>query len=275
MTYPDRVFMSICNLLIKDGVSDEGQNIRAHYADGEPATTSFITQVFERYDISKNQFPVGTHRRVAWKSAIKELLWMYQDQSSDLEVLRYKYGITWWDAWSIGDGTIGQRYGATVARYGLIDKLISDLKTMPYSRRHIVNLWQNADLAELGGLDPCAFQTMWSVRGEYLDCTLTIRSNDYLVAGFIDRIQYVALMMMIAKATGLKPGYFAVLTQNMHYYHRHADALYDLMHRTPSEIQPILKFEPDTTDFYSFTLDDFEMLDYHPVKPQLKFELAI
>ena len=175
MIKADKIFREICNEIIENGISTEGQKVRPKYPDGVDAYTVFITQVCETYDISKGEFPIITLRPVPWKSGLKEILWIYQDQTSDLSVLKEKYGVHWWDEWNVGDGTIGQRYGATVKRYDLMNKLLEGLKKEPYGRRHIIDLYQFADFAETDGLFPCAYETLWSVRGEYLDMTLNQR----------------------------------------------------------------------------------------------------
>ena len=143
-------------------------------------------------------------------------------------------GVNWWNDWDIGDGTIGQRYGATVSRYDLINHLIKDIQNDPYGRRKIVSLWQETDLHETAGLAPCAFLTIWNVREEYLDMVLIQRSGDMLTAsgpGGINEIQYAALLMMIARHTGYKPGVFSHLVANEQIYDRHYDAAKEILHR--------------------------------------------
>ena len=119
MSKADKLFVNMCEKILTEGFSTEGEKVRPVYKDGTPSHTLFVTQVFEEYDISKGEFPFISFRPTAWKSAIKEILWIYQDQTSDLSVLKEKYDIHWWDDWNIRNGTIGQRYGATVKRYDL------------------------------------------------------------------------------------------------------------------------------------------------------------
>ena len=88
-----------------------GGKVRPHYkSDGKPAHTQYITDVTDVYDISKGEFPISTYRPISWKSAIGELLWIYQLQSNDIHTLEKEFNIKWWEPWDIGDGTIGQRY---------------------------------------------------------------------------------------------------------------------------------------------------------------------
>lgn len=247
--------------------------VRPKYADGVPANTQFITHKVYEYDISNGEFPISNHRQLAWKSAIKEIFVFYQDQSNKIEDFE-KRGIFWWKEWDIGDGTIGQRYSATVKKYDLINKLIHDLKTNKYSRRMIMNLFQYDDF-KTPGLYPCAYETLWNVRGEYLDVILTQRSQDFLVAWNIDQIQYVALQMMIAHTVGLKPGKFMHVIANVHLYDRHIEQANDLINRDVSYKQAKLIFNPNHKNFYEYKIEDFTIEDYEPSLPQLKFELAI
>lgn len=276
ITKADKYTLNNILKILSEGTSTEGHKVRPIYEDGKPAHTIFINQIVEKYDISKGEFPITTLRPIYIKKAIGEILWIYQEQSNDLDLLANKYGITWWDSWEVDNTrTIGQRYGATVKKYDLMNKLLDGLKNEPYTRRHIMNLYQYSDFEETKGLNPCAFMTVWTVRGQYLDMTLTQRSNDYLVAGHINKMQYVALMMMVARHVGLKPGMFMHVVDNLHIYDRHIEQAMEMLSRTPSNKSPKLILKEGKNNFYDFTVDDFELIDYEPVKPQLKFELGI
>lgn len=261
--------------ILTNGTNTVGHKVRPVYEDGEPAHTLFINQVVEKYDISNGEFPITTLRPIYIKKAIGEILWIYQEQSNDLDLLSNKYGIDWWDSWEVNNTrTIGQRYGATVKKYDLMNNLLNGLINEPYTRRHIMNLYQCDDF-KTPGLVPCAFMTVWTVRGKYLDMTLTQRSSDYLVAGHINKMQYVALMMMVARHVGLEPGTFMHVVDNLHIYSRHIEQAKDMLSRTPSNKSPKLILKEGKTNFYDFEVQDFELIEYEPVKPQLKFELGI
>lgn len=252
-------------------------NPRPKYADGTPAHTISINQVVRTYDLSKGEFPLCSLRPMAWKTAIKEIFTIYQKPTNIISEME-SMGVNWWNPWDIGDGTIGQRYGATVKRYDLINKLIQDIKNDPYGRRKIVSLWQENDLQETAGLAPCAFLTMWNVRGEYLDMTLVQRSGDMLTAsgaGCSNEIQYAALLMMIARHTGYKAGVFCHFVQNEQIYDRHIDVAIELLSRENQEENPQLILNPDKKDFYDMTIEDFTVVNYTPTKPQLKLDLGI
>ena len=264
----------------------EDENPRPKYKDGEPAHTLSVNQVCRTYDLSEGEFPFCTLRPIAWKSAIKEILWIYQDQSNDLNILRDKYGVNYWNDWNIGDDTIGVRYGETVRRHRLIDNLIEGLKKDSFGRRHIMDLWQEDDLNSSDGLNPCAFLTMWNVRKEneeyYLDMTLIQRSGDMLAAsgaGGINEIQYACLLLMIAKTCGYKAGRFCHFVQNEQIYDRHIGAALELSKRE-SVSSPIIYLDTDKTNFYDFTIDDFKIKNYNREEiaeknSQLKLELGI
>lgn len=261
-------------------------NPRPHYADGTPAHTISINHTYRTYDLSTGEFPICTLRPMAWKTGIREIFTIYQKPTNKISEME-AMGVNWWGDWDIGDGTIGQRYGATVKRYDLVDKLIEDIQKDPYGRRKIISLWQETDLRETAGLAPCAFLTMWNVRGEYLDMMLVQRSGDMLTAsgpGGINEIQYAAFLMMIARHTGYKPGVFTHVVANEQIYDRHIDAAKEMLKRYKEHypegaiikgLKPNLILNSEKTNFYDFTIEDFEMLCYNPIKPQLKLELGI
>ena len=276
MIKADKYYIENISKIIDYGFYDE--NPRPKYKDGTPAHTKFISQVFEEYDLSKNEFPITTLRSTAIKTGIREILWIYQKASNSIEVA-HEMGIYWWDEWNIGDGTIGQRYGATVKRYDLMNNLLNSLKNDPFGRRHIMNLYQYSDISETKGLNPCAYETIWSVRklndNYILDLTLIQRSNDYLVAGYINKIQYVALQMMAASHLGYQVGKFCHFVQNLHIYDRHFDAVYELLNKEPLDIQPSIKLK-EGKNFYDFTFDDFKISDVENItKIKNPLELAI
>lgn len=266
--------------ILYNGQRDE--NPRPKYEDGTAAYTYFVTHNVRTYDLSKGEFPITTLRPIAWKSAIKEVLWIYQDVSNSLDVLKDKYKISWWNSWESKNipGTIGNRYGHTVARYDLMNKrVLEDIKEDPYGRYHIMNLWQEDELRSSDGLKPCAYETIWTVRGNYLDMFLNQRSGDMLVAsgaGNVNEVQYAALLMMVARDTGYEPGKFTHMVVNEQIYDRHIENAKELLDRQSDTSKvPIMKLNKDKISFYDFTIDDFELIDYEPVKPNLKFDLGV
>lgn len=289
MTRADLLLRCDIQRVLNHGIKDE--NPRPKYPDGTPAHTFFVTHNIRTYHLDKGEFPICTLRHMAWKTAIKEILWIFQDQSNDLTVLNNKYNVKVWNEWESKDypNTIGFRYGHTVKRYDLMNRLLKDIKEKPYGRYHIMNLWQEEEFLDSDGLKPCAYETIWTVRGEYLDMFLTQRSGDMLVAsgaGHHNEIQYAALLMMVAKATGYKAGKFTHAVINEQIYDRHIEQAKELVSRCENlkskgsqyvyEFDEVkMEFNPKTDNFYEFTIDDFNLVGYEPVKPQLQFDLGI
>ena len=285
MTKADKYLYEDINNILKNGYKDV--NPRPKYADGTPAHTISINHVMRTYDLSKGEFPICTLRPIAWKTGIKEIFTIYQKPTNVISEME-EMGVNWWNDWNIGDGTIGQRYGATVKRYDLINNLIKDIQNDPYGRRKIVSLWQESDLRETKGLAPCAFLTIWNVRGEYLDMCMIQRSGDMLTAsgaGGINEVQYAALLMMIARHTGYEAGVFTHLVANEQIYDRHMEQADEMLKRYRrreisennyyAKDNPIFTLNKDKTNFYDMTIEDFELVNYSPTKPNLKLELGI
>lgn len=273
--------------LSNEGYVDESPRPK-YKSDDSPAHTISINHVVMTYDISKGEFPFSEVRPQAWKTGIQEIRAFYQGQTSNLDVMENDYGLKWWRDFEVEDtNTHGIRYGETVKRYNIIDNLIRGLKEDKFSRRHIINLWQEQDfIDDTIGLKPCALMSMYAIRkvGEdyYLDATLIQRSSNFLIAGFINQSQYIALQMMLAKTCGYKVGVFTHFINNFHVYDREVEQMEEMFSRIneleqrETQSQPILKLNvEDGTDFYSISIDDFELVDYNPIKPQLTFDLAI
>lgn len=277
MNKSDRYLKQDIINILDDGQYDK--NPRPKYKDGTPAHTYFVTHNVRTYDLSKDEFPITTLRPIAWKSAIKEMFWIYQQESNNLDDL-HKLGVHAWDDWEVREtGTIGQRYGATIKKYNIFKRrVLDDILADPYGRYHVANMWQESDFKESEGLKPCAYETIWSVRGEYLDMCLVQRSGDMLVAsgaGNWNEVQYAALLMMVARHTGYKSGKFTHIVVNEQIYGRHYKQAHELLERKASRKTPKLIMNTDKSNFYDFTIDDFELVDYEPCKPQIKLELGI
>ncbi|WP_019323601.1 thymidylate synthase [Streptococcus mutans] len=279
MSKADFIFKKNIKKILTDGVWSE--QARPKYKNGKTANSKYITGAFAEYDLAKGEFPITTLRPIAIKSAIKEVFWIYQDQTNELAILNDKYGVRYWNDWEVKQtGTIGERYGAIVKKHDIMNKILKQLEENPWNRRNVISLWDYEAFEKTEGLLPCAFQTMFDVRrvnGEiYLDATLTQRSNDMLVAHHINAMQYVALQMMIAKHFGWKVGKFFYFVNNLHIYDNQFEQAEELLRREPVVCQPHLVLNvPNKTNFFDIKPEDFALLDYEPVKPQLKFDLAI
>ena len=285
MNKADRYLISDIFNILNNGFKDE--NPRPKYEDGSLAHTLSVNHVVRKYDLSK-EFPISSLRNIAWKNAIKEILWIYQMKSNSLDTLENVYNIHWWNAWESKDfpGTIGNRYGHTIEKYDIFNKrVLEEIKNDPYGRRHICNLWQEDELNSSDGLYPCAYETIWNVRGEYLDMMLIQRSGDMLVAsgaGGVNECQYAALLLMTAHVLKYKPGIFTHIISNEQIYDRHIENAKELISRS-HEIKngnieysiPKMILNSMLTDFNQFSIDDFTLIDYNPCTPQLKFDLGV
>lgn len=249
-------------------ILDEGcwdVNPRPRWEDGTPAHTLSYNHMFCTYDISKGELPLITLRPTALKSAIGEILWIYQDQSNNLELLKDKYNVDWWDSWDIGNRTIGSVYGETIRKYNLTNKILLDgIANNPDSRYHILNLWQYVQFEEKYGLKPCAYETQWNVRHgkdgvTYLDMKLVQRSSDFITAGCINQMQYLALLLMVAKHHGYTPGRFTWDVTNIQIYDRHIPFAEEILSRDPIECYPEFILNTNKNNFYDFKVEDFEI----------------
>lgn len=281
MTKGDIYTKEILKRILEEGTLDKDP--RPHYKDGTPAHTLSVNHGMCTYDISKGESPLITLRPIAVKSAIGEILWIYRDQSNDLDVLRDKYGVSWWDEWDTGDRTIGHCYGGTVWEHNLMNEFHSEMKNNPDSRRHIINLWQTDDFRKEHGLKPCAFLTMWNVRHEqdadYLDMMLVQRSSDFSTAGCINQTQYMFFLIAMAKKYNYKPGRFTWVYDNIQIYDRHMDAAKELISREPVDCSPIIQIDEHVT-WENMMPENVHVIGYprEEIKnknKQLKFELAI
>ena len=279
MTKADQIFKRNIENILENGIMSG--DARPVYSNGEKANSKYVTQVCDTYDLSQGEFPIITLRQIPIKSAIKEIFWIYQDQSNELSILEDKYNVKYWSPWEVGNtGTIGKRYGAVVKEHKIIDKILDGLAKNPWNRRNVISLWDYEAFEETNGLLPCAYNVMFDVRKVndtmYLDCTLTQRSNDMLVAHHINSMQYVALQMMIACHFGWEIGKFCYFVNNLHIYDNQFEQANELLSRTSKNRNPrlVLNCKPKT-NFYDIKPEDFELIDYEYNAPQLKFDLAI
>ena len=270
MSRADDIFISMCRSIIENGYSTEGEKVRPNWEDGTSAYTIKQFGVVNRYDLSK-EFPAITLRKTYVKSAIDELLWIWQKKSNNIHDLKSHI----WDSWADEDGSIGKAYGYQMGvkhqyKEGMmdqVDRLIYDLKHNPYSRRMITNMYVHQDLHEMN-LYPCAYSMTFNVTGDRLNAILNQRSQDVLAANNWNVVQYAVLVHMIAQVTGFKPGELVHVIADAHIYDRHIPIVKELIER---ETYPAPKFKmnPDVKDFYEFTVDDFTIEDYK-TGPQVK-----
>ncbi len=275
MSLADELFIQNCRDIIENGISDEGSEVRPRWEDGTPAHTIKKFCIVNRYDLQK-EFPIMTLRRIYYRSAIDEILWIYQKKSNRIAELSSHV----WDAWADENGTIGKAYGYQLGvkhkypegEFDQVDRVLFDLKHNPTSRRIMTNLYNHADLHEMG-LAPCAYSVTFNVSGNKLNAILNQRSQDMLTANNWNVCQYAALLIMFAKASGLEAGELVHIIADAHIYDRHIDAVKRIIEKSP---YPAPKMEvEDITDFYKFTKNSFTAVDYKYHEFNEKIEVAI
>lgn len=270
MSLADDLFINMCKDIIDNGYSTEGEKVRPKWEDGTYAYTIKRFGVVNRYDLSK-EFPAITLRKTYVKSAIDELLWIWQKKSNNVHYLKSHI----WDSWADENGSIGKAYGYQLGvkhkyKEGMmdqVDRLIYDLKNNPYSRRMLTNIYVHQDLSEMN-LYPCAYSMTFNVTGDRLNAILNQRSQDVLAANNWNVVQYAVLVHMLAQVTGFKPGELVHVIADAHIYDRHIPIVKELITR-PTHPAPKFYMNPDVKDFYDFTLDDFRIEDYE-TGPQIK-----
>lgn len=227
-----------------------------------------------RFDLQK-EFPMCTLKKVPFETLKGEIFWIMQDQSNDVSLLREKYGVNVWNEWELPNGTIGHAYGYIVKKHAQIDKLIKGLREEPHSRRHIISLWDIEELPNMA-LQPCAFQTIWTVTGDRLNCHLVQRSGDLGLGVPFNTAQYSVLVHMIAQCVGLKPGELLHTITDAHVYENHVEPLKEMLFRpimqdVSPQIFNLTKFE---TDFYSLKPENYILRGYDS-HPHIKLEVAV
>ncbi len=270
MSKADVLFKAMCRDILDNGFSTEGEKVRPKWEDGTFAYTIKKFGVVARYDLAE-EFPAITLRKTYIKSAIDEVLWIWQKKSNNINDLKSHI----WDEWADENGSIGKAYGYQMGvkhhykegDMDQVDRVLFDLNTNPYSRRIMTNMYVHADLSEMN-LYPCAYSMTFNVTGDRLNAILNQRSQDVLAANNWNVVQYSALLMMIAQATGFKPGELVHVIADAHIYDRHVPIVEELISR-PEFPAPKVTLNPEKTDFYEFTPDDFVIENYE-TGPQVK-----
>ncbi len=276
MSRADELFLQNCRDILEKGVWDTDREVRPRWADGTPAHTAKLFGVVDRYDL-REEFPILTVRRQYLKSAVDELLWIWQKKSNNIRDL----GSHVWDAWADEGGSIGKAYGYQLGvkydfpegRMDQVDWILKTLRENPASRRMVTNIFNHHDLKEMG-LQPCAYSMTFNVSGNTLNGILNQRSQDMLTANGWNVMQYAALLMMFAQVSGLEAGELIHVIADCHIYDRHVPLVEELLRREPYEA-PQLWMDPGVTDFYAFTKNSFRLEGYRYHELEGKIEVAV
>lgn len=276
MSKADTIFVQNCRDILDNGVWDTDREVRPRWEDGTPAHTVKKFGIVNRYDLSE-EFPILTIRRTYWKSAVDELLWIWQKKSNNVHDLRTRV----WDAWADEDGSIGKAYGYQLGvkhhypqgDMDQVDKVLWDLKHDPASRRIMTNIYTFADLSEMA-LYPCAYSMTFNVSGHKLNAILNQRSQDMLAANNWNVVQYSVLTMMMAQVSGLEPGELVHVIADAHIYDRHVPAIEKIIRNEPKHA-PRFIIDPSVDDFYRFTRDSFRVEGYEYAEFSDKIPVAV
>ena len=263
MSLADKIFIDTCKDILKNGLWDTDLDVRPRWEDGTPAHTVKKFGVVNRYDLSK-EFPAQTIRKTFIKSAVDEILWIWQKKSNNIADL----GSHVWDSWADENGSIGKAYGYQLGvkhhykegDMDQVDRVLFDLKNNPQSRRIMTNIYVHQDLSEMA-LYPCAYSMTFNTSGNKLNAILNQRSQDMLAANAWNVAQYAALVHMFAQVSGLEPGEFVHVIADAHIYDRHVPIIEELISREPYEA-PEFVMDKSITDFYDFTKNHFSLENY-------------
>ena len=272
MSYADTLFLQTCREILEQGTWDTDREVRPHWDDGTPAHTIKRFGVVHRYDLRK-EFPILTVRRQYLKSAVDELLWIWQKKSNRIQDLNSHV----WDSWADENGTIGKAYGYQLGvkhhypegEFDQVDRVLYDLKHNPTSRRILTSLYNHHDLSEMG-LYPCAWSVTFNVTGNTLNAILNQRSQDMLTANGWNVMQYAVLVHMLAQVSGLEVGELVHVIADAHIYDRHVPIVEKLLEREPYPA-PQFRLDKSVTDFYAFTPQSVSLEGYqaHPLDEKI------
>lgn len=280
MTNFDLIYEDIVKNIISKGI-DSQDNVRAKYEDGSFATYKSLTGINFSLDNSSDEAQILTSRYIPYKSATREIYWIWLMRSNDVDELE-KMKCYFWSQWAKkdeeGKRTIGKAYGYQLNKPILdyknqVDYVIGELKNNPSSRRILTSIWNVEELGEMN-LQPCVFMTMWNVLGNRLDLRVIQRSADVALGLPNNVFQYSLLHKLMAKEANLDCGYLHWSIGDTHIYNRHIDTIMEQI-KTKSSLKPKIKIN-FKDNIYDFTPEDVSILDYDiNTLPKYKFEVAI
>ena len=275
------------------------EDVKKNGVSKEDRTGTGTRSVFGRQfrcDLSKG-FPLLTTKKVFLKGVIHELLWFLKGETN----IKYLVdnGVHIWDEWANKDGELGPIYGSQWRNFcdpnckestenGIdqISELIKNLKTNPYSRRHIVSAWnpmaipdENKSFAENIANNKSALPTCHSFFQFYvspdnkLSCQLYQRSADIFLGVPFNIASYALLTHMIAQVCGFEVGDFVHTFGDLHIYNNHINQVNEQLSRIPKTL-PTIKINPEITNIFDFKYEDFEIKNYNP-DPTIKAPIAV
>jgi thymidylate synthase len=276
MSKADLIFTENVRDILENGFDDSGLDVRPRWEDGTPAHSIKKFGIVNRYNLAE-EFPIITLRRTFFKTAVKEILWIWQKKSNNVKELDAHI----WDSWADENGSIGKAYGYQLRQkhpypegeFDQVDRVLYDLRHNPQSRRIMTNIYNHADLSEMH-LYPCAYSLTFNVSGNVLNAVLNQRSQDFLAANNFNVVQYAALVMMFAQVSGLVAGELLHVIADAHIYDRHIPIIKEIIANKPKPA-PKLIIDPSVNDFYAFTPESFKLENYEPYEKKFQIPIAV
>jgi thymidylate synthase len=264
MTEYERQYMQIAKEIRNEGIVEI--NKRTGIGTGR------IPHAVMTLDLQED-VPLLQGKTVAWKTAVREILWIMQKASNNINDLKGHV----WDEWADEDGSIGKAYGYQIAKYDQVRNVLDRLSKDPSDRRAVIDMWQCKDIPEMN-LTPCCYSSIYSVIDGKLNCMLIQRSGDWMLGVPFNTFQYAILTMMFARHLGLKPGILTHCIADAHIYTTHAEGLDEYLFNCYNNVEkleaPTLKFKDDApTNFYKMSEEDLEV--GYTSCGKISFEVAV
>jgi len=231
----------------------------------------------------QRELPILRSKKIAWKTALDEVFWIFQKQSNNVHDLNSKI----WDNWADENGSIGKTYGYQVKTFtqdkisiypNQVAYVLQRLGNNPSDRQCVIDMWNPRELFEMN-LPPCVYSSVWSIINGKLNCMVVQRSADYPVGVPFDTLEYAMLTHLFARHLGVGVGKLTHVMADSHIYEDQVPGVLEQIRRYQSSDYPViptpkLVFKTDKTNFWDMTEDDIEIVDYEPMDA-IKFNVAV
>lgn len=179
-----------------------------------------------KIDVSK-YFPIITGRKMFQKTFDTEFEWFMNGETN---IQRFRdAGVKIWDAWADENGDLGPVYGHQMRNFNSqnIDQmqmLIKNLIEDPDSRRHIISLWNPAQLDEMR-LPPCYLYFQFFVDGDKLNMFVVQRSGDLFLGIPYDVALFTKILLYVSEKVNLNANLLEVSIVDAHIYSNQREAI--------------------------------------------------
>lgn len=297
---PDEMqYIDLARILIEKSYSRQNRT-------GTPTNSIFGHKM--EFDISDGKLPLMTVRQIPFRAIFYEMQWMMSGNTHNKAL--QEYGIHIWDGntsrkfldsrgLDYESGILGPGYGWQIRHQGAeykqefadvrdIDiKMIGGfdqlahveylLKNDPFSRRIVMNYWNNNDSDKMALL-PCHYAIQFYVEEydgvRFLSAMFNMRSSDELARSW-NCVFYAMLTQILALRCGMKTRKLIYIGADVHLYHNHINAVQEYCKRTPRP-QPKLYLDQSlkTKDWCDMEYSDIELIGYFP-HPPIKMDMVV